>query len=349
MQQKNPNRVSVILLAILLITILLSVGMGAVTIAPMQTIAILAKQAGMAMHASFTSEQEAVLTIIRLPRVLMAVLTGATLAIAGATIQGLFRNPLADPALIGISSGASVAAVVFIVCGHHLLAHLPNIISMYALSLATFVGAFLATLVVYKLSQVNGKTIVSTMLLAGIAINAITGAVTGMFTFAANDAQLRSITFWALGSLGGATWRTLSAVLPFMCIPLLVLPAMSKSLNAFALGEANAQHLGIDTERTKRIIVLLTALCVGASVSVTGVIGFVGLVVPHIIRAITGPDHRYLLILSALAGAVLVVVADLLARTLFAPAELPIGIITAIIGAPFFLYLLLKDRKFQRV
>lgn len=337
------------LLLLLLLSVLLSIGLGVVTITPAQTLAILGRQVGIGSHTVFSAQQESVLTVIRLPRVLLAVFTGATLAIAGATIQGLFRNPLADPALIGISSGASVAAVLFIVYGHQLFTQLSGFAGIYALSIATFAGAFIATLIVYKLSSINGKTIVSTMLLSGIAINALTGAITGMFTYAANDAQLRSITFWALGSLGGATWQAVAGVLPFMLISLIVLPAMARPLNAFALGEANARHLGINTEQTKRIIILLTAMCVGASVSVTGVIGFVGLVVPHIVRTVTGPDHRYLLALSALAGAVLVVVADLAARMLFAPAELPIGIITAIIGAPFFLYLLLKDRKAQKI
>jgi iron complex transport system permease protein len=349
MKPQNPKIAGIMLLILLFISVLLSIGLGAVYIAPLQTIAILGKQIGIGSHVVFSEQQQSVLTVIRLPRVLLAVLTGAALAMAGATIQGLFRNPLADPALIGISSGASVSAVLFIVWGHQLFTQLSAMIGMYALSIATFAGAFVTTLIVYSLSQVNGKTMVSTMLLAGIAINALTGAVTGMFTYAANDVQLRSITFWALGSLGGATWQSLSGILPFMLVPLLLLPAMSKPLNAFALGEANAQHLGINTERTKRTIILLTALCVGASVSVTGIIGFVGLVVPHIVRTVIGPGHHYLLVLSALAGALLVVVADLVSRTLFAPAELPVGIITAIIGAPFFLYLLLKDRKSQKL
>jgi len=247
--------------------------------------------------------------------------------------------------LIGVSSGASVAAVLFIVFAQKLFQGLSVMLGIYALSITSFIGAFVTTLVVYILSQVNGKTVVSTMLLAGIAINALAGAVTGIFTYTATDAQLRSITFWALGSLGGATWQTLGGVLPFMLITLLILPFMSKQLNSFSLGESNAQYLGIRTERTKRIIIALTAIGVGASVSVTGVIGFVGLVMPHIIRNISGPDHRYVLRLAPLGGAVLLVIADLISRTLLAPAELPIGIITALIGAPFFLYLLLKERK----
>ena len=335
------------LVALLIVSVLLSIGMGAVHIAPLQTIAVLLKQVGIRMAVPFSTQQETVLTVIRLPRVLLAILTGATLALGGATIQGLFRNPLADPALIGISSGASVTAVLFIVGAQPLFVQLSAMAGIYALSFVTFVGAFLVTLLVYTISQVNGKTIISTMLLAGIAVNALAGAVTGVFTYAANDAQLRSITFWALGSLGGATWQSLGGVFPFMLVTLAVLPLLSKSLNGIALGETNARHLGINTERTKRIVIALTATGIGASVSVTGIIGFVGLVVPHIVRTVAGPDHRHVLVLSPLLGALLLVVADLASRTLFAPAELPIGIITALIGAPFFLYLLLKERKSQ--
>ena len=349
MRLRNPKNFGIMLCLALVISVLISIGCGAVSISPAQTLAILAKHTGIACPIPFTEQQDSILSIIRLPRVLLAGLTGAALAMAGTAIQGLFRNPLADPALIGISSGASVTAVLFIVMEHRLFMTLSAMTGIYALSIASFAGAFITTLLVYSLSQVNGKTIVSTMLLAGIAINALSGAITGLFTFGANDAQLRSITFWALGSLGGATWQTLAGILPFLLLSLVFLTWMSKPLNGLALGEANAQHLGINTERTKRMIILLTASSVGASVSVTGVIGFVGLVVPHIIRTAIGPDHRRLLILSALAGAVLMVVADLVSRTLMAPAELPIGILTALIGAPFFLYLLLKDRKSQRL
>jgi ABC-type Fe3+-siderophore transport system, permease component len=338
-----------VLIVLLLISALSGVGIGAVSIGPMQVMGILGKAIGINTDIVFESSQEAVLLSIRLPRVLLAVCTGAALAISGAAMQGLFRNPLADPGLIGISSGASMAAVFFIVSGVKQLIGLSDTLGIYALSVVTFTGAFLTTIVVYRLSQVSGRTVISMMLLAGIGVNALTSAITGMFTYSANDAQLRSIVFWTLGSLGGATWTNIIGILPFTLIPVFIMPGMAKSLNAFSLGENNALHLGVDIQRVKRTIIILSALCVGASVAVTGVIAFLGLVVPHIVRMLCGPDHRYLLPFSALAGAILLINADLISRTLFTPSEIPIGIITSIIGAPFFLYILLKERKTNRL
>jgi iron complex transport system permease protein len=183
------------------------------------------------------------------------------------------------------------------------------------------------------------------MLLAGIALNAFMGAGTGLLTFVANDAQLRNITFWSLGSLGGATWRTVAVAGPFVATAVLLLPRLSRALNALALGEAEAGHLGVDVERTRRTIVVLSALGVGSAVALAGVIGFIGLVVPHLLRLLVGPDHRVVVPGAALLGASLLLGADLVARTLVAPAELPIGIVTAVLGAPFFLWLLLRDRR----
>lgn len=334
---------------LLLVSIILSVGMGAVFISPLQVLSILADSMGMKTSIAFTETQSAVLTAIRLPRVLLAILVGGSLAISGASLQGLFRNPLADPSLIGISSGASLAAVACIVLGLNSVSGWNALTNAYSLSIITFGGALATAIVVYRLSQSGGKTIISTMLLAGIAINALTGAFTGVFTYAASDVQLRSITFWMLGSLGGATWNNVIGILPFTLIPILLLPSTAKSLNTFSLGEHNASHLGTNTERVKAVVILLTTLCVGASVAVTGVIGFIGLIVPHILRLLMGPDHRHLLYLSALLGAIVLVSADLAARTLFVPTELPIGILTSLIGAPVFLYIVIKERKAQKI
>lgn len=335
-----------LLTVLLVLAIILSVGIGSVKIAPLQTLAILCKAVGIKSNINFLETQEAVLLSIRLPRVILGILVGASLSIAGISMQGLFRNPLADPGLIGISSGASMTAVVVIVIGGSLL---NNFLGHYALYIFTFLGALITAAVVYRISQYSGKTVISTMLLAGIAINALTGAVTGIFTYAATDVQLRSITFWMLGSLGGASWNMITGILPFTLIPILVLPGMGKALNAFSLGEETAAHLGVHTEKIKRLIILLSALCVGASVAVSGVIAFVGLVVPHLVRMLTGPDHRYALSITVLAGALLLTLADLVARTLLAPTEIPIGIITALIGAPFLLYILIKDKKNQKL
>jgi iron complex transport system permease protein len=262
-------------------------------------------------------------------------------------MQGLFRNPLADPGLIGISSGAALAATMVVIIGDAVSFSLPFVLKLFAFPLAAFAGALLTTLVVYRLATIAGRTIVATLLLAGIAINALAQAFSGFLTFYATDTQIRSLTFWKLGSLGGATWSSVAAATPFILIPLLFLPRHARPLNALLLGESEAGHLGFDIERVKRSIVILVALAVGASVAVSGLIGFVGLVVPHLLRLMVGPDHRSLLPGSALLGASLLLGADLIARTLVAPAELPIGILTAITGAPFFLWLLLRDRKWR--
>lgn len=348
MSLKRIKLIGVSSIVLLLISVLMAIGLGAVFISPIQIMAILVNQTGMKTDIQYTTVQESVLMAIRLPRVIMAVLIGSSLSVSGAAMQGLFRNPLADPGLMGISSGASLAAVAAIVLGIHSNTFFSGVLGVYALSVVTFLGALITAVVVYKIAQSGGKTIIATMLLAGIAINSLAGAGTGLFTYAANDVQLRSITFWMLGSLGGATWSNVLGILPFTLLPVLVLPRMAKSLNAFSLGESNAAHLGTNTELVKRTVVVLTALCVGASVAVAGVIGFVGLVVPHIIRLSIGPDNRYLLLLVPVLGALLLVSADLAARTLFISTELPIGIITSLIGAPVFLYIVIKELKTQR-
>jgi iron complex transport system permease protein len=335
---------------ILLVVILLSVsvwaiGTGALSISPAEILGILLSKLGFSTDIPFTSQQESVLWIIRLPRVMMALLIGGTLSVCGAAMQGLFRNPLADPVLIGISSSASTAAVIMIVLGSSLFSGYQSMLGQYSLNIASFAGALLATILIYRFSQQQGKTNVGIMLLAGVAMNAISGALTGFITLSASDQQLRSVTFWMMGSLGGATWTNVAGILPFCLGCILVLPFFAKSLNAFSLGESDAAYLGIRTERLKTAVMLLCALGVGASVAVSGVIGFVGLVIPHIVRMIIGPEHRRLLIASALGGAILMVLADLVSRTIAPPVEIPIGIITAMAGGPFFLYLLMREKK----
>ncbi len=338
-----------ILVILLIAAAVLSVGIGPLQLSPAQSIAVLLKPIGIQTGTDFTDQQETVVTAIRLPRVLFGMFIGGTLAMCGAAIQGLFRNPLADPALIGISSGAALFTVIMIVIGAALFQTLFNTLGSYVLSIAAFAGAFLTTVLIYKISQTGGKTIVSTMLLAGIAISAMAAAGTGIMTLVADDAQLRTITFWNLGSLGGATWTNVSVLVPLCLVCMTGLPALSKPLNALVLGETNASHLGINVERLKTQVVLLTALGIGVCVSMSGIIGFVGLVTPHIVRKLIGPEHRQVFITSGLLGATLLVFADLVCRTIVAPVEIPIGIATALIGGPFFLYLLLKERKTQIV
>ena len=345
---RRKQRATVVLsgLAVLLAGMTVaSVGVGAVAVSPGQILAIFGERIGLWLPWTFQPQQEAVVTAIRLPRVLLNVLVGAGLSVSGAAMQGLFRNPLADPGLVGVSSGAALAAVSVIVLGATVLEGLSSVLGLFTLPLAAFAGSVVTTVIVYKLSCVQGRTLVATMLLAGIAVNALTGSVTGLLTFAATDEQLRNITFWSLGNMGAATWTSVASVAPFIVIAVSLLIRYARPLNAFLLGEAEAGHLGVPVQRMKREIVALTALAVGASVAVTGIIGFVGLVVPHLLRLTVGPDHRYLMPGAALLGASLLMGADLAARTVVLPAELPIGIVTAIVGAPFFLYLLLRSKQ----
>ncbi|MES2944449.1 MAG: iron ABC transporter permease [Pseudomonadota bacterium] len=292
-----------------------------------------------------TSPDAMVFLNIRLPRLLLGMAAGAALGLSGALMQGLFRNPLADPGLIGVSSGAALAAGVTIVMGSLWFPELPRTLGSWTLVLMAFIGSLGVTLLVYGLSQQDGATRVGLMLLAGIAINALAGAGLGFLSFLASDEQLRSLQFWLLGSLGGARWSAVvlvgSIVLMAGCAGL----ALAKPLNAIALGEAQAALLGVPVERVKRFAVLVTALAVGAVTATTGIIGFVGLVAPHCVRLVAGPDHRVVLPGSALLGAALVLLADSVARTAVKPAELPLGVLTAFVGVPFFLLLLRHFRS----
>jgi iron complex transport system permease protein len=281
---------------------------------------------------------------IRLPRVVLGALVGGALAVSGAVMQGLFRNPLADPGLIGVSAGASLGAVAVIVLGGTMLAPLTAVFGTFSLPLAAFIGGLATTLVLYQVATRRGQTSVATMLLAGIALAALAMALTGVLIFMADDRQLRDLTFWQLGSLAGATWYKIGAVGPVILAAMAAMPFLAKGLNALALGEATAGHLGISVQRLKYVAIVSVSGAVGAAVAVSGGIGFVGIVVPHLLRLLIGPDNRYLLPASALLGASLLLLADAVARTIVAPAELPIGIVTALAGAPFFLWILLRKR-----
>lgn len=327
-----------LLVPLLLLCVGASLGTGAVSISPSQVVSILLSHLGLPPLTEFSDQQAAVLSVIRLPRVLLGLLVGAALSIAGVALQGLFRNPLADPGLLGVSGGASVAVSAVTVLKLQLL-------GFYTLPLAAFAGSLGAILLISSLARENGKTQVTTMLLCGVAINALCMAGTGLFTYLSSDDQLRTLTFWQLGSLSGATWPLVTTITPLLLLCAVGMVFLANPLNALLLGEANADHLGISVERTKRKIVALVALGVGAGVAVSGMIGFIGLVVPHLVRLWLGPNHRVVLPLSALLGAALLVLADLAARTVVVPSEMPIGILTALAGAPFFLYLLLRQRR----
>ena len=274
---------------------------------------------------------------LRLPRVVLAALTGATLAVCGAAIQGLFRNPLAEPGLIGVSAGAALGAVLVLVI-------VPDLQPGLLVPASACLGAGTTVWLVLRIARRAGRTHVETALLAGVAINAIAGAGIGVLTYVADDAALRSLTFWLFGSLGRADWPLVMAAAPALLLPVVLLPRYGQALNAWLLGEDGARHLGVSTERVKRHVPLLVTIGVGAAVATTGVIGFVGLVVPHLVRLVTGPDHRRVLPASALAGALLLVLADSAARGVAVPAEVPVGLITALLGGPFFLWMLLRRR-----
>jgi iron complex transport system permease protein len=281
---------------------------------------------------------------IRLPRLLLGLVVGASLAVSGAVMQGLFRNPLADPGLVGVSAGAGLGAITAIVLGGLLPVALADRIGFGLVPLAAFAGGWASTMVLYSVSTRAGRTSVATMLLAGIALGALAGAVSGVLVYMADDRQLRDLTFWGMGSLAGATWTKLAVAVPIMLAGLAVAPFLARGLNGLALGEAAAMHMGLPVQWTKRIAILSVAAATGAAVAVSGGIGFVGIVVPHLLRLFSGPDHTHLLPNVALLGAALLVAADIVSRTIISPAELPIGIVTAVIGGPVFLWILLRNR-----
>lgn len=273
---------------------------------------------------------------IRLPRVLLALAIGGSLALAGCVMQGLFRNPLADPGLLGISSGAALAVALWVV----LPLSLPALVMLYAPMLAAFLGALAATFVIFLLSRQRDASL-SRLLLVGIAINALCGAAVGVLSWLSNDAQLRQLSLWGMGSLGQAQWSTLLAVASLMIPTVLVIWRLAGPLN-LQLGDEEAHYLGVEVAAVQRILLLCSALLVAATVAISGVIGFVGLVVPHLVRMWLGADHRATLPGSVLAGALLLLMADTLARSVVAPAEMPVGLLTSLLGAPWFLWLIFR-------
>jgi iron complex transport system permease protein len=335
---------SLLSLPILLFLLIISI-VGAIFLGAYQTSFA---EIGQAMMNFLNGKNNAITYLIfhiRLPRILLAGLVGGGLAIAGAAIQGLFRNPLAEPSLIGITSGAMLFAVSSIVLMGSFLATFSAIFQQATVSIFAFIGGLSTTYLVYFLSSKHGRTNVMTMLLAGIAITAFAAAITGIFIFLSDDQQLRDITFWSLGSVSSASWIQLGITAPIVLIGTFLLNTHAKSLNAILLGEKEATYLGIKVEKVKSQIILITALIVGVSIAMTGIIGFVGLIIPHFLRLIFGTDYRFLLKGSALLGAIFLIITDTLARTIIAPAELPIGILTALVGAPFFLWLLLQMQR----
>ncbi|MBR1124056.1 iron ABC transporter permease [Bradyrhizobium lablabi] len=294
-------------------------------------------------HA-MTARDQLVLWSIRIPRIAAAAMIGGLLAMSGAIMQGLFRNPLADPALVGVSSGGAFAAAAAIVFTDSRIGEGFRFVQHELLPLSAFVGSLITTIVLYSIASRGGRTSIAIFLLAGLAIAAIANAGIGLLVFIADDRQLRDITFWLLGSLSGATWPKAATLAPVLALGLVACAWIARGLDVLVLGEAEAFHSGVDVERLKRISIVMVSAMTGVAVSVCGVVGFVGIVVPHLLRMTIGPAHRLLLPASALFGAILMLGADTMARTVVAPAEMPIGILTAAVGAPFFLAILLRQR-----
>ncbi|MBT3672973.1 MAG: iron ABC transporter permease [Porticoccaceae bacterium] len=337
MRHFSAGRLIGILVILLPVVALLSMTVGTVSISWFDALRAV-------VGSSSTSQIDTILFDIRLPRILLAIFVGAVLASTGAVMQGLFRNPLADPSLIGVSSGASVGASLMIVTAGGFIQG-GALVGLSLVSIGAFVGGFTATLLVYRLATSGMGTSVTTMLLAGIAIGALAGALNSLLSYFSDNDMLRQISLWQMGNLSGASWLKVTIMGAVAVLLMGLFPRDSRALNALLLGESEARHLGINVQRVKRRLIVLTALGVGVSVAVAGLVGFVGLIMPHIIRLMIGPDHRWLIPASGLAGATLLVVADSLARVVVIPAELPTGILTAILGAPFFVALLLQQRK----
>ncbi|MBE4083429.1 iron ABC transporter permease [Vibrio parahaemolyticus] len=295
-------------------------------------------------HSELAPHIQLVINEIRLPRTILCMFIGAILAICGVVMQGLFRNPLAEPGIIGVSAGAALGGAFAIVVFAEFSQNHPQLMNLAALPLFAFLGGALTTVLVYWLGTNKFGTSVTIMLLAGVAISALSGAAIGFLNFSADDQMLRDLTLWSMGSLAGANWAGIGLASVTLVVLLFWFHKKAMSLNALLLGESEARHLGVLVQKLKRQLILLSAVGVGVTVSICGAIGFIGLVIPHLGRMLAGPDHRTLLPISALLGALLLTCADMIARVLLAPAELPVGIVTALIGAPFFIYLLFQQR-----
>ncbi|EHZ2647105.1 iron ABC transporter permease [Vibrio parahaemolyticus] len=295
-------------------------------------------------HSELAPHIQLVINEIRLPRTILCMFIGAILAICGVVMQGLFRNPLAEPGIIGVSAGAALGGAFAIVVFAEFSQNHPQLMNLAALPLFAFLGGALTTVLVYWLGTNKFGTSVTIMLLAGVALSALSGAAIGFLNFSADDQMLRDLTLWSMGSLAGANWAGIGLASVTLVVLLFWFHKKAMSLNALLLGESEARHLGVPVQKLKRQLILLSAVGVGVTVSICGAIGFIGLVIPHLGRMLAGPDHRTLLPISALLGALLLTCADMIARVLLAPAELPVGIVTALIGAPFFIYLLFQQR-----
>jgi iron complex transport system permease protein len=330
---------------LLLLSILISLSLGAAKLPFLQIGAIFARHMpwiGGHIVVSWPQSSEQIIMKVRFPRVMLGIVVGASLSVAGAAFQGVLRNPLADPYTLGVSSGASVGAALMIYCGLQYA-----LLGQWSIPIVAFGTALLSLLLVLRLAQVDGKLKMETLILSGVVMQAFFGAIVS-FLVSLSKQVINEIIYWLMGSLAMRGWSYTLIITPYFLIGLLVLLGYARSLNLFALGERQASHLGVHVERTKLIVLVLATLITAAAVSVAGVIGFVGLIIPHLVRLLVGPDYRLILPLSAIGGGIYVLWADTIARTLLSPTEIPLGVITAFLGAPFFAYLLHRQKKTLR-
>ena len=327
-----------VMLLLLAVIVVIATALGSVPVPFMQTVRIILKNWGIGTDGSFSGGQESIIYFVRFPRVIVAMLVGAALSTSGAVMQGMFRNPMADPGIIGVSSGAGLGAVIAIVFG--LSAR-----NMFMLPLFASTGSIAAAFLIFLLSRKGGRVQSLTLILAGIAVSTLLGAITNIFLTMAYDYQVREFMFWVLGDLYNRQWEHAGLIFIPVIVCILILFTFSRDLNILMLGEEEAQSVGLNPSRTRIILLFLVCVTTASAVCVSGIIGFVGLIVPHILRLIAGPDHRILLPASAIGGAVFLVSCDLVSRLLIMPGEIRVGIITSLLGAPYFLYLLHKNRR----
>lgn len=327
-------------IGMLLLAFVFSIALGAVFIPPFTTLGILADQIpGVNIHANWPSSFAAIILAVRLPHTILVALTGAALASSGAAYQGLFRNPLADPYLIGVASGAGLGAVIAMALNWPM-----NLLGFYLIPVGAFIGAIVTVLLVYNLARVNGMVPLTTLILAGVAVGAFASSLTSSLMLR-TDLQLHRAISFLLGGSPMLGWDPVLVVFPYMLIGMGLLSLTGHALNVLQFGEEEAKQMGLAVDRAKIFIVVTASLTTAVAVAFSGVIGFVGLIVPHIIRLLWGPDYRRLIPLSIIAGATMLLFADMLARILLAPSTLPVGIVTAVFGAPFFLWILRRAKK----
>jgi iron complex transport system permease protein len=338
--QKRPRFTILIFLVILVpLAVIFCTGIGAVMVNPLSIIRVLLAKLGIVLGGEAYKKVEALIVMVRLPRVITALLVGSALATAGATMQGLFRNPLASPEILGVSAGGSLGAVIAISTGFFAL-------NIYLMPIASITGALIAAIIIYVISTSRGNTSLLFIILAGMAVSSFFNGMISAVLLFAEEYQMSQFIFWTMGALDKRRWEHIFLVLPFLIPGIIILILFSRELNLFSLGEEQAHALGMRVELVKRLLLGLSAVITGVAVSISGTIGFIGLMVPHLLRLLMGPDNRQLIPACALGGGLFLMVCDMIGRTVFAPFEIRVGIITAAVGAPYLLFLIfLYQRK----